>query len=101
MTFNIYDEQNLEDVLVTGTHNYEDDESYLRVDGHNLVSIGVDEYDDDDTIDTPELKKELLEHPEHFTLDGKPITEISLHRYWMYTEENGDKVYQIQVVLFN
>ena len=99
MTINIYDAQNLEDVLVTGTHNYEGDESYLRVDGHNLVSIGVGDYDD--TIDDPELKKELLEHPERFTLDGKPITEFSLHRYWVDTEENGDKIYQIQVVLFN
>lgn len=99
MTINIYDEQNLEDVLVTGTHNYEEDEFYLRVEGHNLVNIGVDEYDD--TIDTPELKKELLEHPERFTLDGKPITEISIHRYSVDTEDNGDIVYQIQVVLFN
>lgn len=99
MKLSIYDEQNLEDVLVTGTHNYEGDESYLRVDGHNLVSIGLGDYDD--TIDTPELKKELLEHPERFTLDGKPITEISIHRYSVDTEDNGDIVYQIQVVLFN
>lgn len=99
MTINIYDEQALEDILVTGTHNYEGDESYLRVDGHNLVSIGFGDYDD--AIDNPELKKELFEHPERFTLDGNPITEISLHRFQVDTEENGDKVYQIQVVLFN
>ena len=99
MNFKIYDDQSLEDVLVTGTHNYEGDESYLRVEGHNLVSIGLGDYDD--AIDNPELKRELFEHPDHFTLDGNPITEVSLHRYQVDTEENGDKVYQIEVVLFN
>lgn len=99
MNFKIYDEQDLEDVLVMGTHDYEMDESYLKVEGHNLVSIGLADYDD--AIDNVEVKKELLEHPEHFTLDGKPITEISLRRYCVDTEENGDEVYQIIVVLFS
>lgn len=99
MNFKIYDEQNLEDVLVMGTHNYEGDESFLRVEGHNLVSIDLDDYDD--AIDSIEVKKELFEHPDRFTLDGRPITEVTLHRDCIYTEENGDKVYQIAVVLFN
>lgn len=99
MNFKIYDDQSLKDVLVMGSHNYENDEFYLKVEGHNLVSISLDNYDD--TIDNPELKRELFEHPEHFTLDGKPITEISLHRYQVDTEENGDEVYQIEVVLYN
>lgn len=99
MNFKIYDDQSLEDVLVTGSHDYENDESYLKVEDHNLISIGLGEYDD--AIDNPEFKKELFEHPEHFTLDGRPITEISLHRYQVDTEENGDKVYQIEVVLYN
>ena len=99
MIFKIYDEQGLKDVLVMGSHDYENDEFYLKAEGHNLVSMGLEAYDD--AIDNPELKKELLEHPERFTLDGKPITEISLHRYQVDTEENGDKVYQIEVVLYN
>lgn len=99
MIFKIYDEQGLKDVLVMGSHDYENDEFYLKVEGHNLVSMGLEAYDE--AIDNPELKKELLEHPERFTLDGKPITEISLHRYQVDTEENGDKVYQIEVVLYN
>lgn len=99
MIFKIYDEQELKDVLVMGSHDYENDEFYLKVDGHNLVGMDLGAYDD--AIDNPELKKELLEHPERFTLDGKPITEISLHRYQVDTEENGDKVYQIEVVLYN
>ena len=99
MMFKIYDEQNLEDVLVVGSHNYENDEFYLKVEGHNLVSMDLMHYDD--TIDNADVKKELFEHPEYFTLDGKPITEISLHRYQVDTEENGDEVYQIEVVLYN
>lgn len=99
MDFKIYDDQSLEDVLVTGSHDYENDEFYLKVEDHNLISIGLDEYDD--AIDNPEFKRELFEHPERFTLDGKPITEITLHRYQVDTEENGDKVYQIEVVLYN
>lgn len=99
MIFKIYDAQSLEDVLVVGSHNYENDEFYLRVEGHNLVGMDLKHYDD--TIDSPELKRELFEHPERFTLDGKPITEISLHRYQVDTEENGDEVYQIEVVLYN
>ena len=99
MIFKIYDDQSLEDVLVMGSHDYENDECYLKVEDHNLVSMDLVHYDD--AIDNPELKRELFEHPEHFTLDGKPITEISLHRYQVDTEENGDKVYQIEVVLYN
>lgn len=99
MIFKIYDDQSLEDVLVMGSHDYEKDEFYLRVEGHNLVSMDLTRYDD--AIDNPELKKELFEHPERFTLDGKPITEISLHRYQVDTEENGDEIYQIEVVLYN
>jgi len=99
MIFKIYDEQALEDVLVMGSHDYEKDEFYLKVEDHNLIGMDLVRYDD--TIDNPELKKELFEHPEHFTLDGKPITEISLHRYQVDTEENGDEVYQIEVVLYN
>ena len=99
MIFKIYDDQSLEDVLVVGSHDYENDECYLKVEDHNLVSMDLAHYDD--AIDNPELKKELFEHPEHFTLDGKPITEISLHRYQVDTEENGNKVYQVEVVLYN
>lgn len=99
MIFKIYDDQSLEDVLVVGSHDYENDACYLKVEDHNLVSMDLAHYDD--AIDNPELKKELFEHPEHFTLDGKPITEISLHRYQVDTEENGDEVYQVEVVLYN
>ena len=99
MVFKIYDVQELEDVLVVGSHDYENDEFYLKVEDHNLVSMDLKHYDD--AIDSPELKKELFEHPERFTLDGKPITEISLHRYQVDTEENGDEVYQVEVVLYN
>lgn len=99
MIFKIYDDQSLEDVLVMGSHNYENDEAYLKVDGHNLICVDLEHYDD--AINDPELKRELFEHPEHFTLDGRPITEISLHRYQVDTEENGDEVYQIEVVLYN
>lgn len=98
MKFNIYDDMSMEDVLVTGTHDYENDESYLRVEGHDLVSIGLEDYDD--SIDNADVKKELFEHPGHFTLDGKPITEISLHRYQVDTDDEGP-VYQIEVVLYN
>lgn len=99
MNIKIYDEQSLEDVLITGSHDHEKDEFYLKVEGHNLVGMDLVHYDD--TIDNPELKRELFEHPERFTLDGKPITEISLHRYQVDTEENGDEVYQIEAVLYN
>ena len=96
--FNIYDVMSMEDVLVTGTHGHEDDKSYLRVVGHNLVSIGLADYDDN--IDNADVKRELFEHPERFTLDGKPITEISLHRYQVDTDDDGP-VYQIEVVLYS
>ena len=54
MMFKIYDEQNLEDVLVVGSHNYENDEFYLKVEGHNLVSMDLMHYDD--TIDNADVK---------------------------------------------
>lgn len=98
MKFNIYDDMSMEDVLVTGTHDYDNDTSYLRVEGHNLVTIGLKDYDDN--IDSADIKRELLEHPERFTLDGKPITEISLHRYQVDMDDDGP-VYQIEVVLYN
>ena len=97
MTVKIYDALKLEDVLIMGTHNYHGSTSYLRVKGHDLVFIGLDDYDD--TIDDPELKRELLEHPDHFTLEGKPITEVSIHRFLVDVEENGDEVFQIEVIL--
>jgi hypothetical protein len=95
------EKEDREDVLITGTHDYQGDELYLQVEEgkHNLVTLSTAEYDD--TLDRDDIKKDILEHPEKWTLDGKPIEEINFHRYICDEEEDGTAVFQIEVVLYN
>lgn len=90
-----------EDVLIVGTHDYDEDEAFLKVEKEkrNLVSLSMPMYDD--TIDADDIKRDILENPEEWTLDGKPIEEINFHRWVCDTEEDGTPVYQIEVVLYN
>lgn len=88
-------------VLITGTHDYRGDELFLKVEKekHNLVILSTPEYDA--TIDEDDVKKSILECPRKWTLDGKPIKDINLHRYICDTKEDGTSVYQTEVVLYN
>lgn len=90
-----------EDVLIVGTHDYDEDEAFLKVEKekHNLVSLSMPMYDD--TIDEDDIKRDILEQPEKWTLDDKPIKEINFHRWVCDTKEDGTPVYQIEVVLYN
>lgn len=90
-----------ENVLIMGTHDYNEDEIFLKVEKEkrNLVSLPMPMYDE--TIDAIDIKRDILEHPKKWTLDGKPIKDINFHRWVVDTEEDGTPVYQTEVILYN